>query len=234
MTGMFTSVNASASSSSSGPSTNPVPPLPSLFNPAKLKDLSTTRLTDSNFRAWRNIAQSESDYYGIESVINGNHGLPTDPTCLQYWKQIERLFNMKFANTVPSTQWELIKVKPTLREKWLAILSHYTRDSLTRLNKDLVNIKLEGNEKIEDFAVRLQELFANMERYDQATSPSSRVRWLLAKLEDIFPTETRALERFADDKNLTWDHVVKSYKEVEHTRPTATTTGVALSVNHGL
>ena len=99
MTGMFTSLNASASSSSSGPSTNPVPPLPSLFNPAKLKDLSTTRLTDSNFRAWRNIVQSEFDYYGIEGIINGNHGLPTDPTCLQYWKQIERLFNMKFASS---------------------------------------------------------------------------------------------------------------------------------------
>jgi len=73
MTGMFTSLNASASSS--GPSTNPVPPLPSLFNPAKLKDLSTTRLTDSNFRAWRNIVQSEFDYYGIEGVINGKLAL---------------------------------------------------------------------------------------------------------------------------------------------------------------
>ena len=96
-------------------------------------------------------------------------------------------------------------------------------------------MRVEGNEKIEDsiFAVRLQEPFANMERYDQTTSPSSRVRWLLAKLDDIFPTETRALERFADDKDLTWDHAVKSYKEVEHTRPTATTTGAALSVNQG-
>jgi len=96
-------------------------------------------------------------------------------------------------------------------------------------------MRVEGNEKIEDFTVRLQEPFANMERYDQTTSPSSRViRWLLAKSEDIFPTETRALERFADDKNLTWDHAVKSYKEVEHTRPTAaTTTGAALSVNQG-
>jgi hypothetical protein len=69
--------------------------------------------------------QSEFDYYyGIEGVINGNHGLPTDPTCLQYWKQIERLFNMKFANTVPYTQWELIKV--TAREMACYPLSLYT------------------------------------------------------------------------------------------------------------
>jgi gag-polypeptide of LTR copia-type len=233
--------NMNTSSVVTGQAENPLPessdsvtPLPFLSNPSKLKDLSTTRLTDSNFRTWRNVTIAEFRYYGIIDVVNGKHSLPADDIHLQYWRNIEHLFDIKFANTVPSTQWELIKDKPSLREKWLAILAHYTRDSLTQLNKDLLNIKLEGKEKIEDFAVRLQELFANMERYGQSISPSSRVRWLLAKLEDIFPTETRALERFADDKDLTWDHVVKSYKEVEHTRPTAaTTTGAALSVNQG-
>jgi hypothetical protein len=43
-------------------------PLSDIKNPAKLKEISSMKLTDSNFREWKNMMLAEFEYYGVDKL----------------------------------------------------------------------------------------------------------------------------------------------------------------------
>jgi hypothetical protein len=136
------------------------PSVTGLLNPKDLRELSNFRLKDSNFRHWKNTILTEFKYYGIDRIIQGTHKPPESPENLEdvkHWRSIEMLFDIKFINTLPTAVYEEIKDK-SLRDKWLYILARFTRFDISKTTTDLFNIKLEENEKIEDFAIRLRDL----------------------------------------------------------------------------
>jgi len=69
-----------------------LPPLSEIPNPIDLKDISTLKLTDKNFREWKNLMLAEFGYYGIEKIINGTHGPPTTGAKLAHFQMTEQLF----------------------------------------------------------------------------------------------------------------------------------------------
>jgi Reverse transcriptase (RNA-dependent DNA polymerase)/Integrase core domain len=211
-----------------------LPPLPTLRNPEKRKDLVSTKLGDSNFRAWKNNMEAEFEYYGIDGIINGMYSPPVEQTKRQYWLEIEQLFKWKFSSTIPARVYEKIKTKTSLRERWQAILHHYTLPDLGKMTDEMFSMKLGPKEKVEDFAIRMQDLWESIERCGQSTTQAFKVEQFMSKMEPVFPTETRELRRSRDIRSLTWDYIVRTYREVEHTRPTAAaSTGAALTVNPG-
>lgn len=199
-----------------------LPPVSKLPNPEKLIPLSGKRLSDdpSGFRSWKNTIQAEFDYYGIKEIIEGTHSLPDDQPDAQHWQIIEQLFVLKLATTLPPTVYELVKCKTTLRDKWLTTISQYTRSDLSKVTTDLMNITWETTETVQEFAIRLRELWENLERCGQPTAEPYRIEQLMTKMETVFPVETREMRRSRDLRHLTWDYVVETYKEIEHTRPT--------------
>jgi len=208
-----------------------LPPLPEIPNPEKLKDITTLKLKDGNFREWKNLMESQFNHYGIKRIIDGTYGPPTAASKLAHWYIIEQLFDMAFAASLPSRIYEDTKKKTSLREKWLTILKHHIHTDLGKITTDLFNIKFEAKEKIEDFVLRLQDTWENLERCGYPTDTNLRIEQLLSKLEPVFPAETRELRRSRDVRTLRWDYVIEVFKDVEHTRPTASSsTGAALAV----
>ena len=132
-----------------------LPPLPEIPNPIDLKDISTLKLTDKNFREWKNLMLAEFGYYGTEKIINGTHDPPTTGTKLAHWQMTEQLFIRAFAASLPAYVYEDVKMKNTLREKWLAILRNYIHTDVGKSMTALFNIKLEATEKIMNFVIRL-------------------------------------------------------------------------------
>ena len=149
------------------------------------------------------------------------HGPPAAANKRAHWRTIEQLFNRSFAASLPSRIFEDTKTKLTLREKWLAILRYHTHTDLGKITTDLFNIKFEAKETIEDFAIRLQDVWENLARCGYTTDNSLRIEQLLSKLEPMFPIETRELRRSQDIQNLIWNYVIDIFKNVKHTRPTA-------------
>src|SRR5947207_943970 len=107
---------------------------------------------------------AEFEYYEINRIINGTHGLPAGSK-LAYWRTTEQLFVRAFAASLPAHIYQHVKTKNTLREKWLAILKHYTHTDLGKITTDLFNIKFEAKEKIVDFIIRLQDISENLEHW---------------------------------------------------------------------
>src|SRR2546421_66413 len=97
---------------------------------------------------------AEFGYYGIEKIINGTHGPPTGAK-LAHYQMTEQLFIQAFAASLPAYVYEDVKMKNTLREKWLAILKNYTHINVSKSMTTLFNIKLEVTEKIMNFVIHL-------------------------------------------------------------------------------
>ena len=213
-----------------------LPPLPDLPNPEKLQEIKAAELKEpKDFRQWKNSMMAEFEYYGIDGIIDGTYGLPVGATKLQYWRVTERLFIQAFASTVPPSVYEDVKNKKTLREKWLAILEEYTHTDLGKITNDLFNIKFEVKETLGEFIVRLLDTWENLARCGHKVDATWKIEQLLSKLESTFPNKTRELRRTRDVRPITWEYAVKVYKDVEHTRPTAQSTGgsgAALSVTN--
>jgi len=195
-----------------------LPPLLEIPNPENLKDISKLKLTDTNFREWKNLKLAELNYYGMNQIINGTHGPPTGVK-LAYYQTTECLFDLAFAASLPTHVFEATKTKTTLREKWFAILKNYTHTDLGKITTELFNIKLEVNEKIEDFTIRLCDIWESLERCGHPIDKKWQIEQLLTKMDPIFPAEVRELRRSRDIRTLKWDYVVKVFKEVEYTRP---------------
>ena len=196
-----------------------LPPLSEIPNPEKLQDINSQKL--KNFREWKNIKEAEFNYYGIRPIINGTHGPPTGAK-LAYYHTTECLFNLAFAASLPTHVFEAIKMKATLREKWLIILRNYTHTDLGKITTELFSIHLEANEKIEDFIIRLRDIWESLERCGHPVDKNWQIEQLLTKMEPIFPAEVRELRRSRDIRTLKWDYIVEVFKKVEHTRPAST------------
>jgi hypothetical protein len=152
-----------------------LPQLP-LPDPKDLRELSTLILNNSTFKVWKNITRAEFAYYGIAGIIDGTHDIPEDQENKRRWLTIEHLFELKFASTLSLTVYEAVKLKPSLRDKWLTILSRHTGSDLGGITTSLFDIKLEAKEKVEDFALRLRELWENLEYCGQSTNESFRIQ----------------------------------------------------------
>ena len=56
-------------------------PLSDIKNPAKLKEISSMKLTDSNFREWKNMMLAEFEYYGVDKLLKALMApLPLQPS----------------------------------------------------------------------------------------------------------------------------------------------------------
>lgn len=71
-----------------------------------------------------------------------------------------------------------------------------------KITTDLFNIKFETKEKFEDFVIRLQDIWENLERCGHTVPDDLRIEQLLSKVEPIFPNETRELRRSRDIRTL--------------------------------
>ena len=58
-----------------------------------------------------------------------------------------------------------MKIKLTLKKKWLAILRYHIHIDLGKIITDFFNIKFEAKETIKDFAIRRQDVWENLARY---------------------------------------------------------------------
>ena len=63
---------------------------------------------------------------------------------------------------MPLSVYEDVKNKKILREKWLTILEKYTYTDLDKIINDLFNIKFEVKEILEEFIVRLLDIWKNL------------------------------------------------------------------------
>ena len=104
-----------------------LPTLNNLVNPKELKDISMEKVTDDNFANWKSVVESEFRYYRILPIMNGTQLPPpqTETQQFQYWESTFRLFEMKFARTLPIEVWEANKDKPSLLDKWTSICASY-------------------------------------------------------------------------------------------------------------
>ena len=93
--------------------------LPYIKNPASLKKISPTKLTSSNFREWKNMMLAQFNYYNISRIIDESHLPPTVEPMLSYWLEIEELFILAFADSIPAGIFEETRIQDSLRDKWL-------------------------------------------------------------------------------------------------------------------
>jgi hypothetical protein len=103
-----------------------------LPDPKDLRELSMILLDDTNFKVWKNTVLAEFSYYGIAGIIDGIYDIPEEQEHRRRWLIIEQLFELKFAFSLPPTTYEIVKLKRSLRDKWLTLLSRYTRSDLSR------------------------------------------------------------------------------------------------------
>jgi hypothetical protein len=186
-----------------------LPTVNNLVNPKELKDISMEKVTNDNFANWKSVVESEFRYYRILPIMDGTQLPPpqTETQQFQYWESTFRLFEMKFARTLPIEVWEAIKDKPSLLDKWTSICANYTKPNLAKVLTALTQIKLESKESVSRFAVRLKHLLDDATRCGQPMTENSRIDWLLSKLDTVFPTETQNLIRAKEVSGVTWDYV---------------------------
>jgi hypothetical protein len=87
--------------------------------------------------------------------------------------------------------------------------------------QDLLAIKFEEKDTVDTFLTRLQNIWNELESHGQSFDEARKVDLLMAKMEPIFPDETRNLRRNRDLRKLTWDYVVEAYLEAEPSRSMA-------------
>jgi len=167
--------NQSSRQSSTEPDGDSLPPLPEIPNPEKRKDIAIVKLNNTNFREWKNLMETQFNYYGIKRIIDGTHSPPTAGNKLAHWHDIEQLFDVAFATSLPSRIYEDTKKKASLREKWLAILKHYIHTDLGKITADLFNIKFKVKEKIEDFVLQIQDIWDNLTRCGYTINNNLRI-----------------------------------------------------------
>jgi len=175
--------------------------------------------------------KSQFIYYGIEKIIDGSHLPPTTGTDLQYWLEMEQLFEAHFIVNLPPVLYQVISLKSSLREKWLAILQRKSHTDPFRHMQDLLAIKFEEKDTVDTFLARLQNIWNELESHGQAFDEARKIDLLMAKMEPIFPDETRNLRRNRDLRKLTWDYVVEAYLEAEPLRPKIQSSTSALHVD---
>ena len=153
---------------------------------------------------------AQFNYYSIGRIIDGSHLPPTVEPMLSYWLEIEKLFILAFADSIPAGIFEETRIQESLRDKWITILKNYTHTDLGQITTDLFNVKFETKEKISDFVIKLHEIWENLARCGHIMNPIFRIEQFMSKMEPIFPNETRELRRSRDIRTLTWDYVVQT------------------------
>ena len=113
------------------------------------------------------------------------------------------------ARTLPIEVCEAIKDNPSLSEN-LEVGFHLYKPNLAKVLTALTEIKLEPKESVSRFAVRLRHLL------DDAWSTDDRVfqgRLAAIQIGPLFSSETQNLILMKEISGLTWDYVIRRYKE---------------------
>ena len=211
-----------------------LPPLLDIKNPAKLKEISNMKLMNSNFHEWKNLMLAEFDYYEINQIINSTHDFSTRAK-LAYWHETEQLFIQVFTAALPARIYKDVKVKVSLRDKWLAILKHFIHTDLDKITTDFFNIKFKVKKKMTDFIIRFQDVWKNLTHCRHAMNSIFQIEQFLSKMKSVFSNEIRKLHWSRDIQILNWNFVIQIFKNIEHIRSTViTSSDQALTVQLNL
>jgi len=210
-----------------------IPELRGLRDPKDLRELANLTLKDANFHTWKHLMMAEFQYYGIDKIIDGSHLPPTTGNDQRRWIEIEQLFNRHLILHTSPALYQMISQKDSLREKWLAILQRNSSTDSFKNTRDLLTIKLETKDTVDSFIIRLQYLWDELENHGRTFTEADKIEQLMAKMEAVYPTETRELWRNQDIRPLTWDHVTLIYREAEQSKPTSqSSAGAGLAVGN--
>ena len=123
--------------------------------------------------------------------------------------------------SVPQEMWQLLGAKKTIKEAWEVVRSmrvgadHIKEANAQRLLKEFENIKFKDSETVDEFALRIGALAADLRTSSETVDDSRVVKKMLRVLPQRYAQIAISIETLLDLKTLTIEELVGRLKMVE-------------------
>jgi len=170
-------------------------------------------LTRSNYAEWAMMLQCNFETLEIWDVI--------DPGGDKVKRSQDRQAMAGILRSVPQEMWQLLGAKKTVKEAWNAVKSmrvgaeRVKEANAQRLLKDFENIKFKESETVDEFALRISALAADLRTSGETMEDSRVVKKMLRVLPQRYAQIAISIETLLDLKTLSIEELVGRLKMAE-------------------
>lgn len=125
---------------------------------------------------------------------------------------------------------DLIKDATTTKEMFATLCSIFERKSMVsriHLRKKLLTLKLQSNEKLEEYFLKFESIIRELENADKKLDEEEKITYLLLGLTENYNTVVTALETMNEKLSLDFVKARLLDEELKNTKPNEQTDGIA-------
>jgi hypothetical protein len=170
-------------------------------------------LTRSNYSEWAMLMQCNYEAMEVWEVIEpGGDGVR---------RSQDRLAMGCLLRSVPKEMWQMLGSKRTVKEAWSAVKSmrvgaeRVKEANAQRLLKEFENIAFSDGESVDDFAMRINALAADLRTSGEEIEDTRVVKKMLRVLPQRYAQIAISIETLLDLKTLTVEELVGRLRMAE-------------------